>query len=431
MKSSTFVLSAYLWLTAFSTPALLWQQKRRLAQGKELADRMQERLGVASREREPGQLVWFHAASVGETLSLISLIRKLLSGDPKLRVLVTSTTVTSARLLSEILPQGAIHQFSPFETRSAVRTFLDHWRPDLAVWTESELWPRLLSETYRRDIPMLLINARVSEKTMVRWRRWSRTAQALLSPFRAILVQEEKSAQVMRDIGVPAELLTVTGSLKEELPPPDVKSEDLTALQGMLGDRPRWLAASTHDSEEDRLASAHLKAFGKGPDAPLLIIAPRHPERGPAIAESLKNRGLRVALRSAAAMPDALTDVYVADTIGEMGLWYRICRVAFIGGSLARIGGHNPYEPIQLDCAILHGPHVTNFAEIYARLAKAGAALLAETEDEIVAGLGMVQDEQRRADMASAARTVLNLEVSATGQAMAKINELLAPRGAA
>lgn len=421
MRGQTVILRAYLAFSVVATPFYRILQARRLKAGKEDPHRLEERFGTASHPRPGGRLIWFHAASVGESLSLLELIRRVLAEDADAKVLLTTTTVTSARLMDSLLPSGAIHQFAPYDTRAAVRGFLGHWRPDVAIWTESELWPRLLAETEARSIPMLLINARVSEKTTARWRRNPDTARALLSPFRAILVQEAPSAAIMRELGVPQGILTVTGSLKEELPPPDAEPEALAALQAALAERPCWLAASTHEGEELTLVAAHRRAFNQAPDAPLLIIAPRHPERGVAMANTLAADGWATALRSAGELPGPDTDIYIADTLGEMGLWYRLCPIAFIGGSLARIGGHNPYEPVQLNCAVIHGPHVFNFAGIYARLAQAGGAQLATTESDIVQALYLLQDEQAKAKQTKAAHGLLASGASATGAALAAI----------
>lgn len=424
VKARTAILRVYLAFSVIATSAYRILQARRLKAGKEDPNRLSERFGTASHPRPKGRLIWLHAASVGESLSLQGLIRQVLAQDADTHILLTTTTVTSARLMADLLPPGAIHQFAPYDTRAAVRRFLGHWRPDVAVWTESELWPRLLVETDALSIPMLLINARVSEKTMARWRRIPDTARALLSPFRAILVQEASSAAIMHEIGVPPEIISVTGSLKEELPPPDAAPEALMALQTALAARPCWFAASTHEGEEETLVAAHRQAFNTAPDAPLLIVAPRHPERGQSLAKRLATDGWVTALRSAGDHPGPQTDIYIADTLGEMGLWYRLCPVAFIGGSLARIGGHNPYEPMQLGCAIIHGPHVSNFADIYARLAQAGGARLAATETDIAQALHLLQNEQIKTRQTKVADGLLASGASATGAALGVIKAL-------
>ncbi len=421
MKSPTAILRAYLAFSVVATPLYRILQARRLKAGKEDPNRLEERFGTASQPRPDGRLIWFHAASVGESLSLLELIRRILADDGATHVLLTTTTVTSARLMNNLLPPGVIHQFAPYDARAAVRGFLGHWRPDVAVWTESELWPRLLAETEAQAIPMLLINARVSEKTTARWRRNPATARALLSPFRAILVQEAPSATVMREVGVPEGILTVTGSLKEELPPPQAEPKAFLALQSALAARACWLAASTHEGEELALVAAHRSAFGRAPNAPLLIIAPRHPERGEALATRLAADGWATARRSAGTLPAPKTDIYIADTLGEMGLWYRLCPIAFVGGSLVQVGGHNPYEPVQLGCAVIHGPYVSNFAGIYARLAQAGGARLATTEADIAQAVRLLQDEEIKARQTKAAYGLLASGASATGAALAAI----------
>jgi len=428
MKAETAILRAYLAFSAVATPLYRWLQARRLRAGKEDPDRLGERFGIAPAPRPQGRLVWFNAASVGESLSLLGLIRALRAQDPALSVLVTTTTVTSARLLDAQLPPGARHQFAPYDTAPAVRRFLAHWRPDLAIWTESELWPRLLHETSAAGIPMLLLNARVSDRTAARWRRFPRTARALLSPFRAILVPEEPTARLLAGIGVPPDRLSVTGSLKEELPPPEADPQALADLRAALGTRPRWLAASTHEGEEDLLAEAHAQAFGAGKGVPLMILAPRHPDRGPALAQALAARGWTVALRSAGQGVGPQTTAYIADTLGEMGLWYRLCPVAFVGGSIAAKGGHNPYEPVQLDCAVIHGPQVFNFAGIYARLDAAQGAIPAATPQEIAAALRRLQDPAARQAVTRAARGLLASGASATGAALDAIRWALPNR---
>lgn len=427
MKAETAALRAYLAFSKVATPAYRRLLAMRLRAGKESPERCEERFGTASAARPEGRLVWFHAASVGESLSILGLVRALLDAKPDLSLLITTTTLSSARLLADLLPDRATHQFAPYDAAPAVRRFLDHWQPDLAVWTESELWPRLLHETECRGIPMLLVNARVSQRTASRWRRWPGVAGALLSAFRVILVQEDSTARLMAGMGVPKDRLLVTGSLKEELSPPEADPAALASLRAGIGTRPSWVAASTHAGEEARLAAAHVRAFGKGPQAPLLIIAPRHPERGPALARVWAAEGLAVLLRSEGALPRPDTDIYIADTLGEMGMWYRLCPIAFVGGSLVPVGGHNPYEPAYLDCAVIHGPEVFNFAEIYTRLDAAGGALEAGTEDDIARALRRLQDPAARHRVTQAARGVLVRETSATRTALAAIRAQLGP----
>jgi len=416
MKPWPLPLYVYLAASAVADPFVHRIYQRRLAAGKELAGRAAERKGMASIPRPPGRLVWFHAASVGETLSIVDVVRRLLDEQTDLSVLLTSNTVSSARILADALPARCIHLFSPYDARLAIRRFLDHWRPDLAIWVESELWPRMLVETSRRGIPMLLINGRVSEKTSRRWLRWPRTARVLLSPFRHILTQDDETARTMIRIGVPGDRVTVSGSTKGSLAPLQADANELISIGNALSGRSCWLAASTHEGEEEVTVRAHELAFrqdrGQAPEetdvTPLLVIAPRHPERGGGLANRLRQQGWSVALRSAKEVPDRATDIYIADTIGEMGIWYRLCPVAFLGGSLPEIGGHNPYEPIKLDCAVIHGPNVFNFKDIFATLIEAGGSFCATNAEEIADRLLELQDIRSRERLNAAARKVLD-----------------------
>jgi 3-deoxy-D-manno-octulosonic-acid transferase len=332
---------------------------------------MAERFGHAGLERPGGPLIWIHAASVGEANSVLPLI-DLLAGRPvPPAILLTTGTVTSARLMAQRLPAGVLHQFVPVDTPGAVRRFLDHWRPDLALWLESEFWPNLIRETRARGTPMLLINARLSPTSYKRWRRLPGIIRPVLACFSLCLAQSRAEADRLADLGAPD--ARYGGNLKSAAPPLPADDADLAALQAALGDRPRWLAASTHDGEETIAADCHQRLK---PDFPRLLttIVPRHPERGAAIRDALVARGLSVAQRSTGQMPDSGTDIYLADTLGELGLFYRLNNIAFIGGSLVPHGGQNPLEAARLGCAILHGPQVFNFSETIGELTAAGAA---------------------------------------------------------
>lgn len=351
-------------------PAIELWLKRRLARGKEDPARLKERLGQPGRPRPPGRLVWLHAASVGEALSVLPLIERLLAERAGLSALLTTGTVTSARLMAERLPPRAFHQFAPVDRPSAVRRFLDHWRPDLALWVESELWPNLVTETAKRGAPMALINARLSERAFRRWRRFGWMIRPMLQAFTLALAQSEADAERLRALG--ARDVRCLGNLKDAAPPLAADPGKLAELAAAFGDRPRWLAASTHPGEEAIAAEAHRALKPRLPGL-LTVIAPRHPERGPEIADAL---GLSVGRRAAGEPPGA--DAYLADTLGELGLFYRLCPIVFVGGSLVPHGGQNPLEPARLGAAVLFGPHMRNFAEAEARLAAAGALRVAD-----------------------------------------------------
>ncbi len=398
---SSPALAAYLLASRLADPIASPILRRRLARGKEDQARLGERLGRAGLRRPPGRLIWLHAASVGEATSALPLIAALRARDAA-AVLLTTGTVTSARRMAEVLPAGALHQFVPVDTIGAVRRFLGHWRPDLAVWIESELWPRLVYETARRGVPMALVNARLSAASLRRWRRLPAMARRLLASFRSILAQDEETVAGLTSLGVCARF---AGNLKALVEPPGCDAGELAAARAAVEGRPVWFAASTHPGEEAHVIRAQRDLAGDG--APLLIIAPRHPQRGDEVAQLLASSGLRAARRSRGEAPDAATQVWLADTLGEMGLWYRLAPVAFVGGSLVPVGGHTPFEPVQLGAAVLHGPHVANFAPSYAALdAGCGAIPVADASAlaAAVARLLRAPDEARQ--LAERARAV-------------------------
>ncbi len=391
--------------------------RRRAAAGKEDPTRIGERMGAAGEARPDGRLAWFHAASVGEAASLLELLRRIEAGRPDLTCLVTTVTVTSAQLLAARLPARSIHQFVPVDVVPWAARFLDHWRPDLAVWTESELWPATLVETHRRGVPMVLINARISTRSFKRWRWLRGMARSLLQRFDRVLAQDELAGEQFGRLGVAPERLEVTGSLKEGAAPLGHDEAERLRVTRAFAGRPVWLAASTHPGEEEIALAAHAKARRTAPML-ALILAPRHPVRGDGLADILRARGLVVAQRSKgeAVTPD--TDVFLVDTLGEMGLWYRVASVSFVGGSLVEVGGHNPFEPALLGSAILHGPHVRNFADGYARLSAAQAAVLVHDADQLAAALTATLAPDRAAAMAAAAWATMSDGAEVTDQVL-------------
>jgi 3-deoxy-D-manno-octulosonic-acid transferase len=354
--------------------------------------------------------VWFHAASIGETQSILPLISALLDARKDVTVLITSTTRTSAALLADTLPPRVVHQMAPYDTVKASRAFLQHWQPDVAIWIESELWPRMLREAGARAIPRLYLNARVSPRTARRWAQFSASAHTVLSSFEMINVQEPATLDALSAIGVSGPKVVLTGSLKKDRSPLKYDEDELARLHAAIGDRTVWCAASTHLGEENIILAAHQSHAG------LLILVPRHPERAAAIAALSVSAGFKTARRSSgdAIAPD--TQVYIADTMGELGLWYRLAPVSFIGGSLASIGGHNPYEAAQLGSAILHGPNVANFAGIYTDMDQAGAAQTVQDATSLSDALN--QSDATHRNMSAAAKMMLNNGTSATGAAL-------------
>lgn len=410
--SKSVVLSSYLGLSWVLGPVYRFAIRRRLAAGKEDKARVAERFGGTTLARPDGPLIWMHAASIGETQSLMGLIPALLAAQPELSILVTSTTVTSARLLERDLPERAFHQFSPIDTPQVIRQFLDHWQPDVAVWVESEIWPRMLADTKARGIPMMLINARVSAKTIERWSWVSKTARLLFSKFDTILAQDQSTLTLLEKLELNDVALRMTGSLKQELAPPLQDVDEIDALEQTLRGRSVWVAASTHPGEEDVLLEAHKHL---ATDA-VMILVPRHPERGDALAAQARAAGWVVAQRSKGEPLTAETQVYLADTIGEMGLWYRLSKVSFIAGSLEPIGGHNPFEPILLESAVISGSQVGNFADVYARLKNTEGAVFADTSTAIAEAVIALFDEDTRAQQAARALDCLASDASITAQ---------------
>jgi 3-deoxy-D-manno-octulosonic-acid transferase len=378
---------------------LTWRLKR----GKENPTRLAERYGEASLPRPAGPLIWVHGASVGEMLAVIPLIERLRAKN--FAVLMTSGTVTSAALAERRLPAGALHQFIPLDAPRFVGRFFDHWRPDLALFVESDLWPNLIVDCADREIPMVLVNGRVSERSFKRWRSLPRAIAALLGRFDLCLAQSNADAQRYRALGAPR--ISSIGNLKLDVPAPPADPPTLSRLTGIVLTRSVIAAASTHASEENEIIAAHRRLRAKNPTL-LTIIAPRHPERGPGIAEAAKGAGLSVALRSRGDWPKPDVDVFIADTLGELGLIYRLAPIVFMGGSLVSRGGQNPIEAIRLGAAIVHGPHVWNFAEIYATLdAEHGAELVAD-EDALTSCLArwLANPTARKAVADAAAATV-------------------------
>ncbi len=386
-----FGLKAYRAAMRVVQPAAPIVLRYRERQGKEVASRRSERYGQARIERPKGTLVWVHAASVGETNAILPVIAGLKAKRPDLKYLLTTGTVTSARLAEERLGDSAIHQFVPVDTPEFARRFVAHWRPDAAVFTESEIWPNLILETSALSIPLLLVNARMSKRSYSRWRKRPGMASPLFNRFKLVLAQNDRFGRWYSELG--ARRVQVAGNLKIDAPPLPV---DLVAYDELISaakDRRGYVAASTHPDEEEFIADAHRKIAAVY-DGFLTIIAPRHPERGTAIAEMLKSKGLRVAQRSLQELPSASTDIYIADTIGELGTLYRLCPIALIGGSLVDKGGQNPIEAIRHGAAVMTGPHFYNFRDIYDALRIKGAVREVTTADDVAkAVIDLIGDE--------------------------------------
>jgi 3-deoxy-D-manno-octulosonic-acid transferase len=393
----SLLLATYRALTRLAAPLtpllLAWRARR----GKEEPTHWPERYGEASLPRPPGFLVWFHAASVGEANAVLPVIEWMGKEHPDVRVLLTTGTVTSAKLARARLPGCALHQYVPLDHLPYVQRFLAHWHPDLAVLVESEIWPNLVLETRAMGVPLVLINARMSRSSFERWQKRPGLSRPLFSAFSLVLAQNETLAWRFTELGA-AEAHGI-GNLKADAPPPPADLAREKGLAAALARRSVWLAASTHPGEDNMVAAAHLLLRKSRPDL-LTIIVPRHPHRGPVIAGQLQAAGLKSALRSQGELLDASTDIYIADTIGELGLFYALTPVAFIGGSLVPHGGQNPVEAIKLGSAVITGPHWRNFRDAYeALLAAEGCRQVEDAESLAEAARSLLSERAARETM--------------------------------
>ena len=371
----SWALLGYLLLARAMTPVWRWALQRRLQRGKETAQSLAQKWVLEPLPRPQGPLVWGHAVGVGEAMALAGLFAQMGQLWPQANFLITTTARTSGDALHQTgLPPRCLHQFAPVDTPKTVARFLEHWQPALAIWCEMDLWPALLDATAQRGIPRVLVNARLDAEGLAkrRWGRW--IYQALLPGFSTLWAQNEATREGLMALGARASQVLVTGTLKAVSPPLACDPVQWHDWQKTLGTRPVWLLASSHPGEEQLALQVHELLRRQHPRA-LLLIAPRAPARG---AEVLRCCPSGTLLRTTSSQRPMDSDaVYVANTLGEMGLWFRLAPVAMVGGSWAPVGGHNPHEPLALGCRVVHGPHVQNFAESYAELDAQGLSHLA------------------------------------------------------
>ena len=371
------ILRLYRLIAFLAAPLLRFRLRQRAARGKEEASRIEERFGNSELQRPQGHLIWVHAASVGETNSILPLIDDLLAHYQSSTVLLTTGTVTSAKIVARHqngqtkVRHRLIHQFAPLDRSAWVNRFLAHWHPQAAIWVESEIWPNMVLACAARDLQPVMVNGRISPRSFKRWRRFSAAAKHLLGKYALLTAQDEMSATRLQQLGL--KNVFTPGNLKLDAPPLSADASHLAELQEATTGRPIWLAASTHPGEEEQILDAH-HMIAETVDNLMTMIVPRHPERGDAIADMLRRGGVSPAQRSKGDTPQAHNEIYLMDTLDEMGLAYRLAEIAFIGGTLVPHGGQNPFEAAQLDCAILHGPHIINFEILFDDLAAKGAA---------------------------------------------------------
>lgn len=414
-------LRSYRMVTRAAAPLASLLLSYRLNRGKEHAVRLPERRGQSSIPRPPGPLVWLHGASVGELIAILPLIDRIRLRD--FTVLVTSGTVTSAEVAERRLPPDVIHQFAPLDVPQFVSRFLDHWRPNLALFVESDLWPNLIMTTSDRGIPLIVLNGRLSERSFNRWQLARGTIGALLRRLDLCLAQSPGDAARYSGLGAPR--ISTTGNLKLDAPAPAADETKLDALRAATAGRIVIAAASTHPGEEAMVVEAHRRLKEQFPNL-LTIVAPRHPERGPGIADIAKVARLATALRSRGELPSKETDIYIADTLGELGLVYRLAPIVFMGGSLVSHGGQNPIEAAKLGAAILHGPHVFNFTDIYEALDTGGGAEKVADAGELAARIeAWLKDPEAQQKVAGASMTALATLVGALERTVGALDPYL------
>ncbi len=401
----TKLLSSYEGATRVLAPALPLWLSFRAKKGKEDPERLDERNGLSLIDRPDGFVVWMHAASVGESQMLMPLINRITREIPRVNIVVTTGTVTSAQLLETVLPPRAVHQYAPADHPNAVNNFLNHWQPDLAMFAESELWPNMILGLKSRAIPHVLINARMSKESIERWGKNAKgSAKVLLDSFDLILAANTETANGLswltgRDI-------ESAGNLKDAAPVLDSDPQDLQDFQSAIGERPVWCAASTHDGEEELVCDAMPLVREANPNS-LLLLAPRHPERIDAVEAIFKKNQYKTQRRSDGRAPDKDTDVYIFDTIGDLGLVYHFSTVAFIGGSLIKgLKGHNPLEAARLENAIITGPQISSFADTYmALLAFDGVVRILDPKNLGKTIVGLFADPDQRNALTQSAKT--------------------------
>ena len=383
----TALFTVYEGITRAGLPLLQLLLKMRTARGKEDPARLCERMGKSSFPRPNGPLVWLHAASVGEAQSALILLSAIGKTFHGINILVTTGTVTSATLMQRRLSGNTIHQYVPIDHPDWVGKFLDHWKPDLALWMESELWPNMLNGLKQRNVPAVLVNARLSDKSYRFWGMAKSFAKTLLDCFTLVLAQTEKDAGRFKNLG--AANVLITDNLKYSAAPLPSDELALSTLTLGVGNRPCWVYASTHAGEEALACRVHKRVKEKLPDL-LTVIVPRHPERRDEIANTCFENNVKFRLRgNTLTLPSSEDDIYIADTLGELGLFYTLCPIAMIGRSFSNDGGggHNPIEAAQLGCAVITGPNNQFQTQLYEDMRADHAVTDVQNEDELVTAL--------------------------------------------
>lgn len=402
------MLKLYQIITIIAAPLIRIYLAMRMRKGKEDTLRINERFGIASVKRPQGKIAWFHAASAGESISILPIITALSEKFPDLNFLITTGTVNSAKIMETMLPAKTIHQYIPVDTLPSVQKFLTHWQPDIAIFAESEIWPNLITQA-SRACPLIMVNGHMSEESFKSWYKYKSLSKCLFRSFSLCLTQSSTDAEYIEKLG--GVNVKYTGNIKygaEKLP---ADQDKLSKLSAMIGQRPLWVAASTHNEgemEEKIIASVHQRLKEKYPDI-LTIIVPRHAARKDEIKDALARMQLNIATRSSGDVINGSTDIYLADTMGELGIFYRIADIVFVGGSLVPRGGHNPLEPARLSCAIIIGPHAFNFTEINNEFIEKNALIVVQTQEELTKSLNeLLSNQEKTSRLQHAALELVN-----------------------
>ena len=418
MNKAPFKVKLYFFFSLLLDPIYFFYQKIAVLRKKEDSARFAERWVDKSIVRPAGSLIWLHVASVGEALSVLPLIEKILEDIPQSNVLVTSTTKTSAEMLKEYTNDRFIHQMSPYDTYFVSKRFLNHWKPDLACRVESEIWPRILFELKKRQVPNYLLNARFSSNSVSRMKKNLISSKYLLSLFDQIHVPERSTEKFLLDIGLKSKNILKTGFLKDSRSWLRCDEAELEEFKQVISQRNVWLAASTHKGEDEFILEAHKQLGG------LLIIVPRHIERASEIARLASSIGFVCQIRSETPNLKEETEVYVADTMGEMGIWYSLVQIAFIGGSLVERGGHNPLEAAQLGVVSFHGPHIYNTSAKYRQLQTEGVSYEVNNAEDIVERFNSLSFKELK-DKAQKAKNISQVDMTAVDESVKVIKKAI------
>ncbi len=394
--------------------------------GRESTTRYIEKKAVISQKRPKGKLLWIHGASVGEAQSALILIKKIIKDYPNTNILITTGTLTSAQLMSKALPKNALHQFYPLDHPKWVKNFLNHWKPNAILWMESELWPNMLYEIRKSNIPAILVNARLSDKSFKIWKIFPKFSKNILSSFNKILCQTSKDKNKFDQIG--AFKTIVTDNLKYSSAPLVFNKNDLGKIIKSIGNREIWLYASTHEGEEEIAHIIHKKLKKDFPKI-LTIIVPRHPERRDDIKNNCSLYNLKTTYRGVnKILPKNDDDIYVVDTLGELGLFYKISPIAVIGRSLSNDGGggHNPIEAAQLNCAVIHGCNIQNLQQIYDNMDEEGAAIMVENSKQLYKTIkNLIKDKSELKKLESKALEFANKKTHVIDNVMKELEPVL------